>query len=252
MRWDRYAAGAGIVAAGVFAIQAFIVAPAPTVADPIDVVARYYVAHDRGVEIQVFLTGIAAIFFLWFLGALIAHLGRAESSGGRLSTAAFGAAIASIAPIAVGSIAAAVLALEAGRVDQLLPVMMPTEHPDLGLAVAPIVRVLADRRLLAYTASWFALAPFVAAVAALSMRTGAFPRWHANFGYGVFFLGLVAGLGVFVRTGPLAPGAGVSYISFLALLAWLAATSGLLVQATTPAPPPPAQTAADTPEQPGA
>lgn len=253
MRWERYAAGAGVVGAAIFVIQAFVVTPAPTVGDPIDVVARYYVTHARGVQVQVFLTGIAAIFFLWFLGSLIAHLGAAGSSGGRLSTAAFGAAIASIAPVALGTIAAAVLALEAGRVGDTVPMMMTTEHPGAGLIFAPVIRVLADTRWLAYTASWFALAPFAAAVAALSMRTGAFPRWHANFGYGVFFLGILTALGVFARTGPLAPGNGLSYIAFLAFLAWIAAASGLLVQMTAvPAAssPPPAEAPTEVQEGP--
>ena len=195
------------------------------------------------------LTGIAAIFFLWFLGALVAHLGSAGSSGSRLSTTALAAAVASIAPLP--SDRSRPPSWPRGRPRRSAPPDDDAdEHPGAGLIFAPVLRVLADTRLLAYTASWFALAPFVAAIAALSMRTGAFPRWHANFGYGVFFLGLVAGLGVFVRTGPLAPGAGVSYISFLALLAWLAATSGLLVQAIAPAPPP-VQAPADTPGQPG-
>jgi hypothetical protein len=78
--------------------------------------------------------------------------------------------------------------------------------------------------------SWFALGPLLAATAVVAMRTGALPRWHANFGYALFLISLLSGLGLFVDDGPLAPGGAIAYVVFALFLVWLAATSVLMMQ----------------------
>jgi hypothetical protein len=228
-KWERYAAATGIVGAALLAIQAAVVAFPPQIDDPVDVVGHYYFVHRIAVQWQIFLIGVASVFLLWFLGSLRSHLRAAEAGTGRLSAVAFGSAIAAAAPISVGALATAVLALEVGRlaVTSRVATYGPSEGAPFGVAV--LVRVLHDMRLVSWSLSWFALAPFFAAVAVITFRNSAFPRWYGQTAYALFFVAIVAGAGVFASTGVFAPGGIVSYTAFALFLVWTAVTSRLLM-----------------------
>ena len=227
-KWERLAAGTGIVGAVLFLIQAVVVAFPPQIDDPVDVVGHYYFVHRIAVQWQMFLTGAAGVFLLWFLGSLRSHLRTAEGGTGRLSAVAFGSAIAAAAPVAAGALATAVLALEVGRIGGMLP-RVALAASGAPIEAAPVVRLLHDIRLMSYSLSWFALAPFFAAVAVVSIRDGAFPRWHAQTSYGLFFVAIVAGAGLFASGGVFAPGGVIGDAAFLLFLVWTAATSRLLM-----------------------
>ncbi len=227
-KWDRLAASAGAVAAAILAVQAFLVTPPPAFRDPPPGVVDYYARHGSGIQAQLFLTGIAGVFFLWFLGSLRSYLREAEGGTGRLSAVAFGAGIAASGPVAAGALATAALAhLSSGFELRSLAEYGPLTD-QVGMAgAAPTLHAI---RLLSYTMSWFALGPLLAATAVVVMRTAVLPRWHANFGYALFALSLLAGLGLFVDDGALAPGGAIAYVAFGLFLVWLALTSIVMMQ----------------------
>ena len=225
--WERYAAGTGLGAALLLWAQAFVAPLYPSFDDPPLEVARYYQSNASAIRVQMLLTGLAGILFLWFLGSLRAHLRRAEGDTGRVSAVAFGAGIAALGPASVGVISTATAAHLAGTG---LPVSAMTGLREARLlaglvAVAP----LNDMRLLAYALGWFALGPLLAATAVVTARSGAFPRWHMNVTYGMFLLSLVAALSVLLESGPFAPGGAYSIVLFGLFVLWLGATSWLLL-----------------------
>lgn len=227
-QWERYAAGAGLVAAVIFLIEAFVVGIPPSVADLPSEVARFYAEHRTGTQVQLILASVASILILWFLGSLVAHLRVAEGGAGRLSTVALAGGLAATGPFAVGLLASALLALELGRIPS--GNSFGIVHPDVMRPAAGLVRFLADLRWLSYAAAWFAVAPAAAAVGVIVMRHRAFPRWFGDASYGLFVIAVIAGVGIVVSSGPFAPGEAVSYIAFLAFLAWLATASVLMMR----------------------
>ncbi|HLB62007.1 MAG TPA: hypothetical protein VJN50_04645 [Actinomycetota bacterium] len=233
-QWERYAAGAGLVGALIFLVQAFVTGIPPSVQDPASEVVSFYARHRTGVQVQLILASIGGIFLLWFFGSLVAHLRRAEGENGRLSTVTLAGALAATGPFAVGLLAAALLALELGRFPAAAHGMGTTAtgllRPGAALGVEGIVRVLADLRWLSYAAAWFAVAPAAAATAVMVMRHNAFPRWFGNASYALFVVAIITGVGIVVSSGPFAPGAAVSYIAFVAFLAWLATASVLMMR----------------------
>ena len=219
--WERYSAGTGLAAAILLALQAFIAPLYPTLnASGLDV-ARYYHSNASALRVQLLLTGVAAVLFLWFLGSLRVHLRRSEGDPGRLSAVAFGSGIAAVGPGAVAALttAAAVRIAEGGQ-----------EFTDLG-AVVP----LHDLRLLAYALTWFALAPLLAATAVVSARSNAFPRWHMNATYVLTLLSLGSAFSVLLDSGLFAPGGAYGIVLFGLFLVWLGVTSWLIMQALAPA-----------------
>ncbi len=230
-RWERLAAWTGAAGAVLFVVQAVMVKVPPMIEDSIPVVGRYYVDHRAGIQAQMFLTGIAGVLFLWFVGTLRSYLRQAEGGTGRLSGIAFGSAIAASGPVTAGALAASVLALEVGRIAGPAPAVAPLRPLGPGaIAAGAAIRILHDTRLMSYSISWFALAPFVAAVAVVSIRTEAFPLWHAWFGSALFVLAIASGAGVFAGSGAFAPGGAVSYATFLLFLVWTFVTSALMAR----------------------
>jgi len=224
--WERYAAGTGLGTAVLLWVQVFVAPLYPGFDDAPLEVARYYQSNAAAIRVQMLLTGLAGILFLWFLGSLRAHLRRSEGDTGRVSAVAFGAGIAALGPASVGVISTATAAHLAGSG---LPVSAMTGAREAQLlaglvAVAP----LNDMRLLAYALGWFALAPLLAATAVVTARSGAFPRWHMNASYALFLLSIVAALSVLLESGPFAPGGAYNLVLFGLFVVWLGATSWLL------------------------
>jgi hypothetical protein len=226
-RWERYAAGAGIVAAALLAIQAVVAPIYPWYDDPPGRVVLYYAANGSAIRVQVLLTGLGGVLFLWWLGSLRVHLRRAEGDPGRLSAVAFGSAIAAVGAASFGALAL----LAATRT----PALGPSPQTLARMFTFPAGAVLLHAlRLASYTVSWFALAPMLAAIAVVSARTGAFPRWHMNASYLLTILALGTGLSVLIDTGPFAPGGLFTLILFGLFLVWLGATSWLMMRALEP------------------
>ncbi len=231
--WERYAAGAGLGAALLLAVQEFFAPLYPAFGDPPLDVIRYYHSNGSAIRVQILFTGLAGVLFLWFLGSLRAHLRRSEGDTGRVSAVAFGSGIAAVGPIAVGVLATATAAhLAEGVQGEGWFAYSPLQQTFLpGLAA---VVPMHDMRLLSYALTWFAVAPLLAATAVVSARSGAFPRWHMNTSYVLFLLSLGAGLSVLIDTGLFAPGGVYDLILFGLFVVWLGVTSWLIMQAFAP------------------
>ncbi len=244
--WERYSAGTGLGAAILLALQAFIAPLYPTFNDSVLEVASYYHKNASAIRVQLLLTGLAGVLFLWFLGSLRVHLRRAEGTPGRLSAVAFGSGIAAAGVGAIGALttATAVRIAEGGA---MLPLGPTQELPGVG-ALVP----LNDMRLLAYALTWFALVPLLAATAVVSARSGAFPRWHMNATYVLALLSAGSALSVLLDSGLFAPGAAYDLVLFGLFLGWLGVTSWLIMRALAPPAETEVPTAPAVPEPPPA
>ncbi len=237
--WERYSAGTGLGAAILLALQAFIAPLYPTINDSVLEVAGYYHRNASAIRVQLLLTGLAGVLFLWFLGSLRVHLRRAEGKPGRLSAVVFGSGIAAAGVGAVGALTTAT----AVRIAEGGTVYAPLGPGQQLLGVGATVP-LNDMRLLAYALTWFALVPLLAATAVVSARSGAFPRWHMNATYALTLLSLGSALSVLLDSGLFAPGAAYDLVLFGLFLVWLGVTSWLIMRALAP------PTEAETPTAP--
>ncbi len=110
-----------------------------------------------------------AVFSLWFLGAVRAHVRRAEEAPGRLSATAFGAGALSVGLFVLGS---ALLTPIAGELtyDKSNFTYDPALDHHLTLLLGALAYiVLASAGTLA--------AGLFGAVGIVTLRTGVFPRW---------------------------------------------------------------------------
>lgn len=226
-RWERYAAAAGLGAAILLAVQTVVAPLYPWYEDPPTRIVAYYSTNASAIRVQVLLTGLAGVLFLWWLGILRVHLRRAEADPGRLSAVAFGSAIVAAALAGFGAVAT--LAATSGPT----PVARAAIYGP-GLQFRPDVAILHALRLASYTVSWFALAPMLAAVAVVAAREGAFPRWHMDVSYALAILALGSGLSVLIDTGPFAPGGVFTFVLYALFILWLGVTSWLLMRPLEP------------------
>jgi hypothetical protein len=228
-RWERYAAAAGLGAAVLLALQVLVAPLYPWVDDPPIRVVEYYSANASAIRVQILLSGLAGVLFLWWIGSLRVHLRRAEEDPGRLSAVAFGSAIAAVGIAAFGGVTT--LAAVNGPTPVGGAVFMPAGLPSRSdIATIPFHEL----RLDSYTISWFAIAPMLAAVAVVSARGGTFPRWHMSGSYALAILSLGTGLSVLIDTGPFAPGGVFTLVLYAVFVVWLGATSWLLMRAYEP------------------
>jgi len=212
--WERVGAATGI-AFVIFLLASFVVIPEapPAISDPIGDIKSFYVDHSGNIQASAFLTGLAAFFFLWFLGSLTAALRRAESGGGRLATIAFGAGVIALA----------------------FPVMAAAVNTTLATRIAAesdqaVIRALYEVQAFAGAFTAFPLAALVGATSLVSLRTGLFPRWLSWGGYALTLGWLIAGTAVFTEHGFFSPTGAFGLIVLALWLAWVLSLSILLTR----------------------
>ena len=99
-RWDA-ATGIGFA---IFSIVGLALPGTPPKADdPTSKIASFLGDHRKEVLVGNFLFGIAAIFFIWWVGTLRSYLRSGEGGEGRLSAAAFGGGIAGVVLLLAGA-----------------------------------------------------------------------------------------------------------------------------------------------------
>jgi hypothetical protein len=228
-KWERYAAAAGLGAAGLLALQMLVAPLYPWVDDQPVRIVTYYSANASAIRVQILLAGLAGVLFLWWIGSLRVHLRRAEEDPGRLSAVAFGSAIAAVGIAAFGGVATLAAVNGPAPVAGAVPFGggLPS-RADIGIIP------FHELRLDSYTISWFALAPMLASVAVIAARDGAFPRWHMNASYTLAILSLGTGLSVLIDTGPFAPGGVFTLVLYALFVLWLGVTSWLLMRTYEP------------------
>ena len=212
-RWtpERWAASTGIGFAVLLLVGGFLPgSPKKWNASAADI-QSYLQGKHKEILIGGILFGLGYVLFLWFL-ASFAGMFR-EAGQGRLATIVYGAGVATITLGAIGD------GLMVGMAKATYGADAHTMQTIYGMSNFLYTRLL-------WTAAALALAAWLA-----TKRSKALPDWYAwltLLAAALFVLGGVAlkNNGFFTITG------GMGFISFLALIVWIALSSLLLVMRT--------------------
>src|SRR5581483_6910403 len=99
----RLDAATGVIFA-VVALVAFVLPGAPPKADASpEKLVNFFAGHRGDILAGDFLLGVAAFFFLWFLGSVRSYLRAGEGGAGRVSSAAFGGGVVGTALLLAGA-----------------------------------------------------------------------------------------------------------------------------------------------------
>lgn len=211
-RVERWAAAAGLVGIALGAAGAAFERGSPTAQATGAEVAAYFAENRAGLLIQSLLFCLSAGAFLFFLTGLRTHLHRAEGGTAPLANLAF----------AAGAVGIGISAL--------------IQAPQVALAAASREPVEAGLALLfgglgyaLATIAYVPLAVMLAAVAAAGWRDRALPGWLTWLSAATAVGYLVASFGLVAESGPLVPGAVVTYLVYLLYVVWLAALAIVLL-----------------------
>jgi hypothetical protein len=177
--WERYGAASG------FAMV--VLGAAATAFERAPVTAADFAANRTALQTQSMLFLASAAVSLWFLGSLRTYLLRAEGGTGRLSTVAFGAGVAWVA------------------------LNMLAQSFQVGVAGdpqgdAPVA--LLKTMIAVFTVANLPLAVVLVAVAVVSLRHHAFPRWLGAISVVAAVAQALLWSATVVQSGPLGPPAG--------------------------------------------
>jgi len=202
-RWERLAAGTGIVFVILGVVAYLLAGQPPTPEDPATEVVAYHVDNRDSLLMSNYLWGLAGIFFFWFLGSLRSALRRAEGDTGRLSAVAFGAGIAGGVVFTIGVVVSTAIASRVA-----------------GTASEELTVALHDVASQAFHFAGFAFVVLAAATSLVGGRFQAFPAWLGWLGWLVVIFSLLGTAPVFVDSGPLAAGGALSYVGFGLFFLW--------------------------------
>jgi hypothetical protein len=202
--WSRWAPISGI-AFVVLYIVAMFVAKSPDSSDPAGTIASYYTdskSHRVSMIAAAYILIAAAMLFLWFLSGLRSRLRAAEGTDGTLSTFAFGAGLLFVGLVSVGGLALASVPASMSFAENRVPVTADTIQIFMSLGYGAIL-----------VGGMLSAAVMIFAVSALTLRTGALPKWSA-------WVGFLAGIALLFA---------VIWIPQIALLIWTLCVSGAML-----------------------
>jgi preprotein translocase subunit YajC len=216
VKWERYGAAAGLLFVVLVVVGSLISGAPPSPDDSIREIAEYYDDHTGSIKAGAFLTGLATIAFLWFLGSLWSTLRRSEDTR-RLATIATGGGIVGLIT-AVTSIALnATVAIAIGSTGATQSV-----NPKFIYLLAGTVAGMGN----------FGIAVLVAATGVAALRTGVFP---APFGWASLLLAVGWVVGGFIVASDAAAIFTIGFIVFLLWLIWVLVISFLMFRPAVPA-----------------
>lgn len=211
--WERWEAATGYLVFALGAAGAVFERGSPPANAPVEETLAFFATYRSELLAQSLLFVLSAGVYLWFFGSLRSFLVRAESETGRLSAVMFGAGVI-WAGMQMGFQSAQValaLGSSSGEVEPALVGMMS----DLTYALSVIAYV--------------PMAVMLAAVAVVSLRTGAFPAWLGWLSAVAAIMHLVMSFGIIVDNGPLAPGGTLTYALYLLMAVWLVVVTTVMV-----------------------
>ena len=218
-KWEQYGALAGLAFVVLVVVATFISGAPPSPDDSVRKIGQYYTDHTGAIKAGAFLTGLAVVAFLWFLGSLWSTLRRSEDTR-RLATIATG-----------GGIVAVVLAVTAFALNATVAVALNSRdavqgvNPKFIYLLAGVIGGMGN----------FGVAVLVAATGVAILRTRVFPPW-LGWPSVVLAMGwIVAGYIVATDNGVIFT---VGFIVFLAWLLWILLISFFLYRPQVPAAPP--------------
>ncbi len=231
-KWEQYGALAGLVFVILVVVGAFITwTTPPSPDDSFQDIAQYYQQHTGAIKAGAFLTGLAAVAFLWFLGSLWSTLRRSEDTR-RLATIATG-----------GGIAGLILAVTAYAVNATLVIVLDSRdalqavNPKFFYTLSGVIGGMGN----------FGVAVLVAAVGVAVLRTRVFPVWLGGPSLLIAVGWIVAGLAVATNSSVIFT---IGFVVFLLWLVWILLISFFMFRPQTAAPATPEATAPVPPTTP--
>jgi hypothetical protein len=203
VKWERYGAAAGVLFVVLVAVSAFIAGSPPKPDDTPKKIALYFLDHEGAIKAGAFISGLATVAFLWFLGSLWSTLRRPEDTR-RLATIAAGGGVATVSLVLVGFAMNSTTAL---RIRELGP-----SGAKFFYTLSGIVIGMAS----------FSIAALVAATSIAALRANLFPAWLGWAGGVLSVAWLVGGLGVATDSGAIFV---LGFVVFLVWLVWILAIS---------------------------
>ena len=210
VKWERYGPAAGLVFVVLVLISAFIAGTPPQPTDTARKIHEFYRDHEGALKAGVFLSGVGAVAFLWFLASLWSML--------RTRRLAMVAAGGGVATIGFALVSAAITSTTALRIGDITPNQAKFFY---GLQVNVIGMAS------------FSIAALVAATSLAALRAKVFPAWLGWASAALALAWLVAGLGVASERSALFT---YGFVVFLVWLVWVLAISYLLLQQQQRAP----------------
>jgi hypothetical protein len=222
-RWtaERWAASSGVVFVILLLVGNFVYGKPPKYNASAAKDVSWLMDKHKEIVIASILTGLAIVFFVWFLSSFA---GAVRAAGeGRLATVMYGAGIVMVTLAAAGDAIGAALS----RV--------------VYFADPKTVQGLYATSAFMYERVWFGLLALSLATAIAAKRSNLFADWYVWLTYAgsvVFLLGALS-----LKTkGFFSVSGGMPLIAFLVFLAWILVSSALLVMQTAAEPMPAAAT----------
>jgi hypothetical protein len=175
-RWERLAAGLGIVFVLLQLGAGAILGGAPALDAPPPEIRSYLVDDGGNILLAATMGALAAFCFLWFLGMLRAILERAEGAQGRLSAVAFGAGLVTITLATTASLPTVALAWDD-----------TAAHAEPGL-----LQAVWNLNTLALVPIGSSAGVFCLAAALVILRTRVLPAWLGWIGALAAVVGVIA------------------------------------------------------------
>lgn len=210
--WERAGAAAGIAFVA-FLLASFLVIPdaPPALDDPAAEIRSFFADNSSAFQASAFLTGLAGIFFLCFLGSLASVLGAVGHEQARMTI------------LAAGAVTIA-LAFAGTAVTDTLATRIAAESDQA------VIRALYYVQAFAVSFMGFSLAVFVGAVTIAAAGTRLLPAPVVWLGYALMPAWVIAGCGVFVESGAFSPTGAVGFVVLLVWIAWVLAVSASLLR----------------------
>jgi hypothetical protein len=201
--WERCgaASGLGVVVLGA-AATAFERAP---------VTAADFAANRAALVTQSMLFLAGAALSLWFIGSLRTFLMRAEGGSGRVSAVAFGAGIAWVTLNMLAQAFQVGVAGDSGG-----------DTPDSVMKTMGAMFTIAN----------LPLAVMLVAVAMVSLRHHAFPRWLGWLAVAAAMAHTVLWLSTAAESGPLASDSQLSFVLYPFVIVWLVPATVVMIRGT--------------------
>jgi hypothetical protein len=203
----------------VIAVVGVFLPGSPPKADEVAKIGTYLTYKRGSILAASYLTCLAFVFFLLFIGALRSQFSAFDRTGIHPGSAALAGGVAGASMVLAGT------AVLNGAVFQVAA----AGDANLNHALYDVANDL-------FFASGFGFAAFFAGAAVAVRITGALPSALAPAGLVVALINVVGGVGLFAKTGFFAIGGALGFIVPLASLLWILAASIAMLRPASAAP----------------